>query len=167
MLALPLHLFTSIILSSYITPTIATTTADFASRCYSTTLPPLTPLTENRTIPWSSPSLELSNGTICCDSLDQVRDGIDDIDEQLLGLLALRAGYVREATRFKATLDTVDVPSRDASVIQEAVDKANSTTPPLSRFIAKGVFEAILNFSVPFEECIVSLGLLSFFWDLV
>lgn len=67
------------------------------------------------------------------------------------------AGYVREATRFKPTLDSVDVPSRDAQVIQEAVDAANSTTPPLPASIAKVVFEAILNASVPFEECVVGL----------
>lgn len=66
------------------------------------------------------------------------------------------AGYVREATRFKSTLDSVDVPSRDAQVVQEAIDDANTTTPPLPASIAKGVFEAILNASVPFEECIVS-----------
>jgi hypothetical protein len=61
---------------------------------------------------------------------------------------------VREATRFKATLDAVDVPSRDAQVIQGAVAAANGTTPPLPVVVARGVFEAILNASVPFEECI-------------
>ena len=61
---------------------------------------------------------------------------------------------MREATRFKATLDTVDVPSRDAEVIEGAVTAANTTTPPLPVTVAKSVFEAILNASVPFEECV-------------
>lgn len=61
---------------------------------------------------------------------------------------------MREATRFKATLSTVDVPSRDAAVIEEAVAAANSTVPPLPVTVARGVFEAILNASVPFEECV-------------
>ena len=61
---------------------------------------------------------------------------------------------VREATRFKTTLDTVDVPSRDTAVIEGAVAAANSTTPPLPQTVARGVFEAILNASVPFEECV-------------
>jgi hypothetical protein len=61
---------------------------------------------------------------------------------------------VREATRFKATLDSVDVPSRDAAVIEGAVADANSTVPPLPVTVARGVFEAILNASVPFEECV-------------
>jgi chorismate mutase len=36
--------------------------------------------------------------------LTQIRDGIDDLDAQILQLLAQRAGFVREATRFKSTL---------------------------------------------------------------
>ena len=76
------------------------------------------------------------------------------MDSQLLELLAQRAAYVREATRFKATLDTVDVPSRDEAVIEGAVEASNGTTPPLPETIARGVFEAIINASVPFEECI-------------
>ncbi|CZR53177.1 uncharacterized protein PAC_03055 [Phialocephala subalpina] len=132
------------------------TAATNSSECYGSTLPlvPSSVGSENRTIPWGSPALTLQNGTLCCESLNQVRAGIDDVDTQLLELLALRAGYVREATRFKATLDTVDVPSRDQAVIQGAVDTANSTSPPLPATIARAVFEAIINASVPFEQCI-------------
>ncbi|TVY84738.1 hypothetical protein LSUE1_G000629 [Lachnellula suecica] len=128
--------------------------ADFASRCYSSPLPILTPNTENRTIPWGTPSFTLPNRTVCCYSLTQVRDGIDEVDDQLLALLAQRAAYVREATRFKATLNTVDVPARDAQVVAEAIAAANSTTPPLPEVVAGAVFMAILNSSVPFEECV-------------
>ena len=79
-----------------------------ASSCYGTPLPPLpaSASTENRTIPWGTPSFTLPNGTTCCDSLAQVRVGINEIDAQLVELLAQRAAYVREATRFKATLDS-------------------------------------------------------------
>lgn len=31
---------------------------------------------------------------------------------------------------------------------------ANSTVPPLPKVVAEGVFRAILNASVPFEECV-------------
>lgn len=61
---------------------------------------------------------------------------------------------MREATRFKSTLGTVDVPSRDAEVVANAVKMANSTVPPLPQVVAEGVFRAILNASVPFEECV-------------
>lgn len=77
-----------------------------SSSCYSSTLPELPPSvsSDNRTIPWGAPAFTLPNGTLCCDSLAQIRVGIDAVDTQLLELLAQRAAYVREATRFKATL---------------------------------------------------------------
>lgn len=62
--------------------------------------------------------------------------------------------YVREVTRFKSTFDIVDVPSRDRKVIEDAVAKANETIPRLPGVIARSVFEAIINGSVPFEEFI-------------
>jgi len=127
---------------------------DYASACYSSSLHSLTPNAENRTIPWGTPKFYLPNGTLCCGSLDEVRAGIDEVDSLLLSLLAQRAAYVREATRFKSTLDTVDVPSRDAEVISGAVAVANNTAPPLPETIARIVFTAILNASVPFEECV-------------
>lgn len=138
---------------------LATTTngsTDFAAPCYASTLPP-TPADAssiNRPAPWGTASLVLPNGTTCCDSLSQVRAGIDEIDALLEEAIAVRVGLVREAARFKATLGSIDVPSRDAAVIQEAVEKANSTSPPLPATVAKGVFAAILNYSVPFEECV-------------
>jgi chorismate mutase len=35
----------------------------------------------------------MPNGTLCCGSLDQIRAGIDDVDSQLLELLAQRSAY--------------------------------------------------------------------------
>ena len=66
---------------------------DFAAKCYSAPLPTLTSNAENRTIPWGAPEFRLPNGTLCCSSLDQIRDRIDDVDSQLLELVALRSGY--------------------------------------------------------------------------
>jgi len=87
-------------------PNIPGISADFALPCYNAPIPSLPPTVsnENRTTPWGSPSFILPNGTLCCDSLTQIRDGIDDLDAQILQLLAQRAGFVREATRFKSTL---------------------------------------------------------------
>ncbi|THV51709.1 hypothetical protein BGAL_0101g00110 [Botrytis galanthina] len=149
-------LFLAISSLSALTTAISTTPTDAASTCYTSPLPTLCPSLSDatRSIPWGTPSFLLSNGTLCCDSLTQIRAGIDDIDTQLLSLLAQRAAYVREATRFKATLDTVDVPSRDQAVIEGAVAKANETVPRLPEVIARSVFEAIINGSVPFEECV-------------
>ncbi|KIJ66080.1 hypothetical protein HYDPIDRAFT_110221 [Hydnomerulius pinastri MD-312] len=125
---------------------------DAVEQCYGKILPSFPPSSDNRTIPWGQPSIQFPNGTTCCSSLDQVRAGIDDIDGQLLELLSQRAAYVREATRFKATLDTVDVPSRDQQVIDGA--EANAASVNLPQTIARQVFQAIINSSVSFEYCV-------------
>lgn len=65
-----------------------------------------------------------------------------------------RAGYVRQATRFKATRDTVDVPSRDQQVLDNAV--ASAIALHLPQTIARDVFTSILNESISFELCVVS-----------
>lgn len=76
------------------------------------------------------------------------------MDAQIIALLAQRAGYVREATRFKATLDSVDVPSRDQQVIDEAVQGGDATAPKVPEVISKAVFEGIISGGVEFEKCV-------------
>ncbi|KAG2050923.1 hypothetical protein BDR06DRAFT_827875, partial [Suillus hirtellus] len=66
-----------------------------------------------------------------------------------------RASYVREATRFKATVSDINVPSWNQQVNQGAVDNA-LTSVHLPQIVAKIVYEGIINFSVIFEKCIVS-----------
>lgn len=62
---------------------------DSAQACYGEPLPDLPQSKDNRTVPWSTPSIV--NGTsTCCSSLDEVRAGIDAIDAQLLQLLSQR-----------------------------------------------------------------------------
>lgn len=65
-----------------------------------------------------------------------------------------RAAYVGEATRFKPTESSVNVPSRNQEVIQGAIDGAPAVHLP--QVVAKMVFESIVNSSILFEECIVS-----------
>ncbi|KAI6112000.1 hypothetical protein EDD16DRAFT_1605554 [Pisolithus croceorrhizus] len=127
--------------------------------CYYYPLPDLPISPDTRTIPWGEPTITYPNGTTCCSSLDQVRSELDAINSQLLQLLSTRSAYVREATRFKATEESVNDPSRNQEVIQGAIDAAPSVYLP--QVVAKMVFEGIINSSVLFEECIVSLGLLS------
>ncbi|KAJ5664880.1 Chorismate mutase [Penicillium maclennaniae] len=124
--------------------------------CYASLLPSIPPSTDHRPVPWGSPSVHFSslNGTLttCCDSLDEIRNALDDIDGKLLDLLNQRAAYVREATRFKPTRDSVNVPSRNEEVVQQAEQQAEHIGVPV--IIARATFEAILNSSVPFEQCI-------------
>ncbi|CAI7605042.1 unnamed protein product [Penicillium glandicola] len=114
------------------------------------------PSADHRPVPWGTPSVHFSslNGTLtaCCDSLDEIRSALDDIDNQILDLLNQRAAYVREATRFKPTRDSVNVPSRNEAVLKQAEEQAVHIGVPVT--IARAAIGAILNSSVPFEECI-------------
>lgn len=53
-----------------------------------------TPSVNYRPVPWGTPSVHFSslNGTLttCCDSLDEIRTALDDIDDQILHLLNQR-----------------------------------------------------------------------------
>lgn len=52
------------------------------------------PSLDHRPVPWGTPSVHFSslNGTLttCCDSLDEIRTALDDIDDQILDLLNQR-----------------------------------------------------------------------------
>ena len=52
-----------------------------------------------------------------CQSIDEVRAHIDQIDRQLVALLAARGAYVKQAARFKKTTDDVKAPQRVEQVI--------------------------------------------------
>ncbi|KAJ5104422.1 hypothetical protein NUU61_001769 [Penicillium alfredii] len=125
--------------------------------CYGTTLPSLAPSTDHRLVPWRFPSVHFSalNGTLstCCESLNEIRTVLDQIDDQLLDLLNRRAAYVREATRFKSTRASVNMPSRNQAVVQQAEQRAIHIGMPV--IIARAAMGAVLNGSVLFEQCIL------------
>ena len=52
-----------------------------------------------------------------CDSLEQVREKIDGLDRQIVGLLAERGAYVAQAARCKKDSDAVRAPQRVEQVI--------------------------------------------------
>ncbi|MBZ5625051.1 MAG: isochorismate lyase [Acidobacteriia bacterium] len=53
-----------------------------------------------------------------CNSLADVRDAIDHVDEQIIALLGLRADYVKAAARFKTSETAVAAPERQAAMLQ-------------------------------------------------
>lgn len=130
------------------------TKSNYTAACYDSPLPNLTASTANRTVPWGTPLFTLPNGTGCCSSLAQIRAGINAIDAELVTLLAQRSGYVLEATRFKATLDSIDVPSRNQQVIDAAVANGRTKSPPLPEIVAKRVVGSIIEAGVAFEKCV-------------
>lgn len=67
---------------------------------------------------------------IPCDSLADVRSAIDQIDFMLVGLLAERGRYVREAARFKRSDAEVAAPDRVQRVIDRALRHARDMGAP-------------------------------------
>ncbi|WP_345969102.1 chorismate mutase [Sulfurimonas sp. HSL1-6] len=59
-----------------------------------------------------------------CNSLAEVRDEIDTLDDQIVELIAKRNKYIKQAARFKNTIDEVKAPDRIDAVIQRLRRKA-------------------------------------------
>ncbi|UFS61428.1 chorismate mutase [Sulfurimonas sp. HSL-3221] len=59
-----------------------------------------------------------------CNSLAEVRDEIDQLDDQIVELIAKRNKYIKQAARFKNTIDEVKAPDRIDAVIQRLRRKA-------------------------------------------
>ena len=61
---------------------------------------------------------------IKCESLAEVRENIDRIDNEIIKLIAERGGFVRQAAAFKKNEDGVRDSGRVEVVIAKARDKA-------------------------------------------
>ena len=54
-----------------------------------------------------------------CNSIDEVRTNINNIDEQIVKLIALRGGFVKQAAKFKKDSNDVKAPKRVEEVISK------------------------------------------------
>lgn len=59
-----------------------------------------------------------------CNSIEEVRENIDNIDAQIIKLIAERETYVVQAASFKKNADGVKAPSRVESVIKKVREHA-------------------------------------------
>jgi len=59
-----------------------------------------------------------------CNSLKEVREEIDKLDDQIVELIAKRNRYIKQAARFKNTIEEVKDPERIDNVIQRLRRKA-------------------------------------------
>jgi isochorismate pyruvate lyase len=91
-----------------------------------------------------------------CADMTQVRSGIDDIDRQLVALLALRFDYMDAAARIKPTRDAVRDEWRKADV-KAKVDQA-AAAAGVDRELVSRLYEDLIETSIAYE-----LGR----WDLI
>lgn len=61
-----------------------------------------------------------------CNSLDEVRDEIDKVDEQIIKLIATRKDYVKQAAKFKHSVEEVKADDRVDAVLNKVRHQALS-----------------------------------------
>jgi isochorismate pyruvate lyase len=52
-----------------------------------------------------------------CENLEQIRAGMDELDRELIALIARRVAYVQAAAKFKTSADAVAAPERVQAVL--------------------------------------------------
>lgn len=78
-----------------------------------------------------------------CESLEQARAHIDELDQALIEIIAIRQFYVDQAVRFKRTAEDVQSPERVQQVINKVRDKAKElqTDPDLVEKIYREIIQ--------------------------
>ena len=59
-----------------------------------------------------------------CKTLEEIRTEIDVLDDQIVELIGARNGYIKQAAKFKNTVDEVKAPERINEIIAKVRHKA-------------------------------------------
>ena len=84
-----------------------------------------------------------------CETMIDVRAGVDATDRELVALLERRFGYMRAAARIKPTRDAVRDEERKASVIAAAVAEAEARNIPGE--VIGDIWERLVEGSIAYE----------------
>jgi isochorismate pyruvate lyase len=84
-----------------------------------------------------------------CQTMAEVREGVDALDRELVALLAKRFGYMRAAARIKPTREAVRDEERKASVIAAAVAEAEAHGIPAD--VIADIWERLVEGSIAYE----------------
>ncbi|WOI54207.1 chorismate mutase [Parvularcula sp. LCG005] len=84
-----------------------------------------------------------------CNTMEEVRAGVDDLDRALVALLTRRQGYMEAAARIKPTAEAVRVPWRIEEVVDNVLREASKTG--LSARIAEPVWRVLIEQSIQHE----------------
>ena len=84
-----------------------------------------------------------------CKTLDEVRDGIDALDRQIVGLLSERSGYIEQAARLKHSADEIEVPARVEEVVSNV--RGLATEYGMSPDIVEDVYRVMVARFIEFE----------------
>jgi isochorismate pyruvate lyase len=84
-----------------------------------------------------------------CQTMLEVRAGVDQTDRELVALLERRFGYMRAAARIKQDRSAVRDESRKAAVIAAAADRAGAAGLP--REAITRLWEQLVEASIAYE----------------
>ena len=84
-----------------------------------------------------------------CQTMPEVRAGVDALDRELVALLAKRFGYMRAAARIKPSRDAVRDEERKARVIAAAVAEAEAQGVP--GVVVADIWERLVEGSIAYE----------------
>jgi isochorismate pyruvate lyase len=84
-----------------------------------------------------------------CQTMVEVRAGVDATDRELVALLDKRFGYMRAAARIKPSRDAVRDEARKASVIAAAVAEAGARGLP--EHVIADMWEVLVEGSIAYE----------------
>ncbi|MBD8193248.1 chorismate mutase [Pseudomonas fluorescens] len=81
-----------------------------------------------------------------CNTLEDVRDNIDRLDQQIVSLLAERGAYVSQAARFKKDADAVKAPQRVEQVIAKVRGLAHTlgANPEVTEQVYRAMISAFI-----------------------
>lgn len=84
-----------------------------------------------------------------CETMAEVREGVDALDRELVALLARRFAYMDAAARIKPTRDAVRDEARKAQVIANAAAAAAAAGLPAG--LAESLWETLVEASIAHE----------------
>lgn len=84
-----------------------------------------------------------------CETMEDVRAGVDQVDRELMTLLARRFGYMEAAARIKPDREAVRDEPRKAMVISAAM--ADAKERGLPETVIAQMWEALVEGSIAFE----------------
>jgi len=84
-----------------------------------------------------------------CQTMVEVREGVDATDRELVALLDRRFGYMRAAARIKESRDAVRDEARKASVIASAIADAEARGIPAD--VIADMWERLVEGSIAYE----------------
>lgn len=81
-----------------------------------------------------------------CKNIEEVRNNINNIDEQIVKLIALRGGFVKQAAKFKKDSNDVKAPKRVEEIISKVrnIARLNGANEELVENVYKAMIESFI-----------------------